>query len=179
MRAGNKPLHRPLERTYGDKDLPRQKARQDRVHRGRQAQDGYAAAGKARNPDYVFGNVLRLDFVQCSKNARYGQPKSSERIFNTGEGGLHPGLTDFTDYAAVQVASGRFGVHKQYLNNCRFIEIKIGQGAKPGIGGHLPGEKVTVEVSNARMIPSGSDAISPAPHHDIYSIEDLRQLFGL
>lgn len=97
-------------------------------------------------------------------------------IFNTGEGGLHPGLTDFTDYAAVQVASGRFGVHKQYLNNCRFIEIKIGQGAKPGIGGHLPGEKVTVEVSNARMIPSGSDAISPAPHHDIYSIEDLRQL---
>lgn len=104
------------------------------------------------------------------------QPKSSERFFNTGEGGLHPGLTDFTDYAAVQVASGRFGVHKQYLNNCRFIEIKIGQGAKPGIGGHLPGEKVTVEVSNARMIPSGSDAISPAPHHDIYSIEDLRQL---
>ena len=97
-------------------------------------------------------------------------------IFNTGEGGLHPGLSDFTDYAAVQVASGRFGVHKQYLNNCRFIEIKIGQGAKPGIGGHLPGEKVTVEVSNARMIPSGSDAISPAPHHDIYSIEDLRQL---
>ena len=88
-------------------------------------------------------------------------------IFNTGEGGLHPGLTDFTDYAAVQVASGRFGVHKQYLNNCRFIEIKIGQGAKPGIGGHLPGEKVTVEVSNARMIPSGSDAISPAPHHEI------------
>ena len=71
-------------------------------------------------------------------------------------------------YAVVQVASGRFGVHKDYLNNSRFIEIKIGQGAKPGIGGHLPGEKVNVEVSNARMIPEGSDAISPAPHHDIY-----------
>lgn len=97
-------------------------------------------------------------------------------LFNTGEGGMHPGLKEFGDCAVVQVASGRFGVHKAYLDNSRFIEIKIGQGAKPGIGGHLPGEKVTVEVSNARMIPAGSDAISPAPHHDIYSIEDLRQL---
>ncbi len=97
-------------------------------------------------------------------------------LFNTGEGGMHPGLKEFADCAVVQVASGRFGVHKAYLDDSRFIEIKIGQGAKPGIGGHLPGEKVTVEVSNARMIPPGSDAISPAPHHDIYSIEDLRQL---
>lgn len=56
------------------------------------------------------------------------------------------------------------------------LEIKIGQGAKPGIGGHLPGEKVNQEVSETRMIPIGSDAISPAPHHDIYSIEDLSQL---
>ena len=56
------------------------------------------------------------------------------------------------------------------------IEIKIGQGAKPGIGGHLPGEKVTAEVSSVRMIPQGTDALSPAPQHDIYSIEDLTQL---
>jgi glutamate synthase domain-containing protein 2 len=56
------------------------------------------------------------------------------------------------------------------------VEIKIGQGAKPGIGGHLPGEKVSADVSNTRMIPEGSDAISPAPQHDIYSIEDLSQL---
>jgi glutamate synthase domain-containing protein 2 len=56
------------------------------------------------------------------------------------------------------------------------VEIKIGQGAKPGIGGHLPGEKVSGEVSRTRMIPEGADAISPAPHHDIYSIEDLKQL---
>ena len=56
------------------------------------------------------------------------------------------------------------------------MEIKIGQGAKPGIGGHLPGEKVSQEVSQTRMIPEGSDALSPAPHHDIYSIEDLSQL---
>ena len=76
----------------------------------------------------------------------------------------------------VQVASGRFGVHKDYLQAGAAIEIKIGQGAKPGIGGHLPGEKIVGDISRTRMIPEGSDAISPAPHHDIYSIEDLRQL---
>ena len=74
------------------------------------------------------------------------------------------------------MASGRFGVDPHYLNAGAAIEIKIGQGAKPGIGGHLPGEKISAEVSRTRMIPEGTDAISPAPHHDIYSIEDLRQL---
>jgi len=74
------------------------------------------------------------------------------------------------------VASGRFGVHKDYLESGAAIEIKMGQGAKPGIGGHLPGEKVGMDISRTRMIPEGTDAISPAPHHDIYSIEDLRQL---
>jgi glutamate synthase domain-containing protein 2 len=76
----------------------------------------------------------------------------------------------------VQCASGRFGVHAGYLNAAAAVEIKIGQGAKPGIGGHLPGEKVSLGVSQTRMIPMGSDALSPAPQHDIYSIEDLRQL---
>ena len=74
------------------------------------------------------------------------------------------------------MASGRFGVHSDYLEAGAAIEIKMGQGAKPGIGGHLPGEKISSEVSKTRMIPQGTDAISPAPHHDIYSIEDLRQL---
>lgn len=97
-------------------------------------------------------------------------------FWNTGEGGLHPELYDFGQNAVVQVASGRFGVHPGYLQNSAVIEIKIGQGAKPGIGGHLPGEKVSDEVSLTRMIPAWSDAISPAPHHDIYSIEDLAQL---
>lgn len=97
-------------------------------------------------------------------------------MWNTGEGGLHKDLYQYTDHCIVQVASGRFGVHAEYLNAGKAIEIKIGQGAKPGIGGHLPGEKVGEEVSKTRMIPIGSDAISPAPHHDIYSIEDLRQL---
>ncbi|MDO5378863.1 MAG: glutamate synthase-related protein, partial [Clostridia bacterium] len=66
--------------------------------------------------------------------------------------------------------------HPDYLNAGAAVEIKMGQGAKPGIGGHLPGIKVGADISRTRMIPLGTDAISPAPHHDIYSIEDLRQL---
>ena len=83
---------------------------------------------------------------------------------------------EFGSHTIVQIASGRFGVHKDYLEAGAAIEIKIGQGAKPGIGGHLPGAKIVGDISKTRMIPEHSDAISPAPHHDIYSIEDLRQL---
>jgi glutamate synthase domain-containing protein 2 len=97
-------------------------------------------------------------------------------LWNTGEGGLHPKLYKYGNNTIVQVASGRFGVHPGYLDVARVVEIKIGQGAKPGIGGHLPGEKVTAQVSMTRMIPQGTDALSPAPQHDIYSIEDLAQL---
>lgn len=95
---------------------------------------------------------------------------------NTGEGGLHKDLYPYASNIIVQVASGRFGVHSEYLSKSAMVEIKIGQGAKPGIGGHLPGEKVGEEISKTRMIPVGTDALSPAPHHDIYSIEDLSQL---
>jgi glutamate synthase domain-containing protein 2 len=97
-------------------------------------------------------------------------------LWNTGEGGLHPKLYKYGNNTIVQVASGRFGVHPEYLDVAKVVEIKIGQGAKPGIGGHLPGEKVGAEVSSTRMIPRGTDALSPAPQHDIYSIEDLAQL---
>ena len=96
--------------------------------------------------------------------------------YNTGEGGLHEDFYCYGENTIVQVASGRFGVHEGYLKSGAAIEIKMGQGAKPGIGGHLPGTKIVGDVSRTRMIPEGSDAISPAPHHDIYSIEDLRQL---
>ena len=97
-------------------------------------------------------------------------------LYNTGEGGLHEDFYRYGANTVVQVASGRFGVHEGYLEAGAAIEIKMGQGAKPGIGGHLPGAKIVGDVSRTRMIPEGSDAISPAPHHDIYSIEDLRQL---
>ena len=75
-----------------------------------------------------------------------------------------------------QVASGRFGVTAEYLNQCREIEIKVAQGAKPGEGGQLPGFKVTEFIGRLRHAVPGTTLISPPPHHDIYSIEDLAQL---
>jgi glutamate synthase domain-containing protein 2 len=102
--------------------------------------------------------------------------KEAGVVMNTGEGGLHEDIYPYRSNVIVQVASGRFGVNPEYLNAGVAVEIKIGQGAKPGIGGHLPGEKIPLQVAKARMIPVGTDAISPAPQHDIYSIEDLRQL---
>lgn len=120
-----------------------------------------------------------MSFGSVSLNTQLALAKAAEELgtfFNTGEGGLHQDLEQYAKNTIVQVASGRFGVTPHYLNAGAAIEIKIGQGAKPGIGGHLPGEKINEEVSRTRMIPTGTDAISPAPHHDIYSIEDLRQL---
>ncbi len=115
-----------------------------------------------------------ISYNACLSLARAA--KAAGTYYNTGEGGLHPDLYEYGPHTIAQVASGRFGVHLEYLNTAAALEIKIGQGAKPGIGGHLPGEKVTHDISRTRMIPEGTDAISPAPHHDIYSIEDLRQL---
>ncbi|MEM1943884.1 MAG: glutamate synthase-related protein [Candidatus Caldarchaeum sp.] len=95
-------------------------------------------------------------------------------VAGTGEGGLHPEVRKCRRIT-VQWASARFGVDIDVLNTGLGVVIKIGQGAKPGIGGHLPGAKVTKLISEVRRIPVGVDAISPAPHHDIYSIEDLGQ----
>jgi glutamate synthase domain-containing protein 2/glutamate synthase domain-containing protein 1/glutamate synthase domain-containing protein 3 len=75
-----------------------------------------------------------------------------------------------------QVASGRFGVTIEYLNNCKELQIKIAQGAKPGEGGQLPGYKVNLEIAETRCATPGVTLISPPPHHDIYSIEDIKQL---
>ncbi|XCX38357.1 glutamate synthase large subunit [Kozakia baliensis] len=83
---------------------------------------------------------------------------------------------DNASSAIKQVASGRFGVTAEYLNNCREIEIKVAQGAKPGEGGQLPGFKVTELIGKLRHATPGVTLISPPPHHDIYSIEDLAQL---
>jgi glutamate synthase domain-containing protein 2 len=115
-----------------------------------------------------------ISYNVCESLARAAT--ESGTMCNTGEGGLHKDFYKYGKNTIVQCASGRFGVTRDYLNAGAGIEIKIGQGAKPGIGGHLPGEKVDAEVSATRMIPVGTDALSPAPHHDIYSIEDLKQL---
>lgn len=120
-----------------------------------------------------------MSYGSISYNAHKALAQAASKLgilYNTGEGGLHEDFYCYGENTIVQVASGRFGVHEEYLNAGAAIEIKMGQGAKPGIGGHLPGAKIVGDVSRTRMIPEGSDAISPAPHHDIYSIEDLRQL---
>ena len=120
-----------------------------------------------------------MSYGSISYNAHESLARAASELgifYNTGEGGLHEDFYCYGENTIVQVASGRFGVHKDYLEAGAAVEIKMGQGAKPGIGGHLPGTKIVGDVSRTRMIPEGSDAISPAPHHDIYSIEDLRQL---
>ena len=120
-----------------------------------------------------------MSYGSISYNAHASLARAASRLgilYNTGEGGLHEDFYRYGSNTIIQVASGRFGVHEDYLKAGAAIEIKMGQGAKPGIGGHLPGAKIVGDVSRTRMIPEGTDAISPAPHHDIYSIEDLRQL---
>ena len=120
-----------------------------------------------------------MSYGSISYNAHASLARAATELgicYNTGEGGLHEDFYCYGENTVVQVASGRFGVHKNYLEAAAAVEIKMGQGAKPGIGGHLPGTKIVGDISRTRMIPEGSDAISPAPHHDIYSIEDLRQL---
>jgi glutamate synthase domain-containing protein 2 len=123
--------------------------------------------------------VGHMSLGSISYNAQIALFKAATAIgtlVGTGEGGLHP---DFYKYGKVinsEVASGRFGINPPYLKKVSALEIKIGQGAKPGHGGHLPGEKTSQLISETRMIPKGTDALSPYPHHDIYSIEDLQQL---
>jgi glutamate synthase domain-containing protein 2/glutamate synthase domain-containing protein 1/glutamate synthase domain-containing protein 3 len=96
---------------------------------------------------------------------------------NTGEGGEDPvRFGDERRSAIKQVASGRFGVNAHYLANADELQIKIAQGAKPGEGGQLPGHKVDRYIASVRMTTPGVGLISPPPHHDIYSIEDLKQL---
>ena len=96
---------------------------------------------------------------------------------NSGEGGEDPERFDSEKCSAIkQVASGRFGVTRAYLVSAKEIQIKMAQGAKPGEGGHLPGKKVYPWIAKTRCSTPGVSLISPPPHHDIYSIEDLAQL---
>ena len=123
-----------------------------------------------------------MSYGAVSLNVHRALAMASQELgtyWNTGEGGLHEELYRYGKNTIVQVASGRFGVHPDYLRAGAAVEIKIGQGAKPGIGGHLTGAKIRGDIAKTRMVPEGIDAISPAPHHDIYSIEDLRQLVSM
>jgi len=119
--------------------------------------------------DMSFGALSGIPNIALAKTADL-----TGILTGTGEGGLYEKVRRYRRIT-VQWASARFGVDLDVLNTGIGVVIKIGQGAKPGIGGHLPGVKVTRPISETRRIPIGLDAISPAPHHDIYSIEDLGQ----
>ncbi|SHJ99379.1 glutamate synthase (NADPH/NADH) large chain [Geosporobacter subterraneus DSM 17957] len=126
-----------------------------------------------------------ISFGSISKEAHETLAVAMNRLggkSNSGEGGedtkrYYSDINGNIRRSAVkQIASGRFGVTIDYLVNCDEIQIKMAQGAKPGEGGHLPGKKVTAEIAKIRHAIPGIDLISPPPHHDIYSIEDLAQL---
>ena len=126
-----------------------------------------------------------MSFGSISKEAHETLAIAMNRIggrSNTGEGGEDPKRFEPDEHgnlrrsAIKQVASGRFGVTNEYLVNADELQIKMAQGAKPGEGGQLPGHKVFDEIAKVRLSTPGVELISPPPHHDIYSIEDLAQL---
>ncbi|MGZ7047389.1 MAG: glutamate synthase-related protein [Methanobacterium sp.] len=120
--------------------------------------------------------VAAMSFGALSKEAKIALAMGATlagTATNTGEGGMLPEERKYANKLIAQYASGRFGVSADYLNNSEAVEIKIGQGAKSGMGGHLLGEKVTAEVSKIRKIEEGADALSPARHMDIVGPEDL------
>ncbi len=122
-----------------------------------------------------------MSFGSISREAHENLAQAMNAIggkSNSGEGGESVDrLYDMNRRSSIkQVASGRFGVTTEYLVNCTELQIKMAQGAKPGEGGHLPGHKVSEEIGKVRHSTPGIDLISPPPHHDIYSIEDLAQL---
>ena len=121
--------------------------------------------------------VAAMSFGAISREAKIAIARATSRVgvaVNTGEGGMLPEEREEAKLLIAQYASGRFGVTVDYLTSADAIEIKIGQGAKPGQGGLLMGEKVTREIALLRGIPQGADAISPARHLDIVGPEDLR-----
>ena len=121
-----------------------------------------------------------MSYGSISQEAHECMAKAMNRLggkSNSGEGGELPERFGTELNSAVkQVASGRFGVTRDYLLSAKEIQIKMAQGAKPGEGGHLPGAKVTESVAKTRCSTPGISLISPPPHHDIYSIEDLAEL---
>jgi len=124
----------------------------------------HGALSKEAHETLAIG-MNRIKGASCSGEG--GEDKNRFKLMSNG---------DSSNSRVKQIASARFGVTINYLNNCNEIEIKIAQGAKPGEGGQLPGFKVTKEIAKLRYSTPGVSLISPPPHHDIYSIEDLAQL---
>lgn len=141
--------------------------------------------GEAPEPEAATALYQRFDSAAMSIGALSPEAHESLAIAmnrlgghsNSGEGGEDPRRFGTERNSRIkQIASGRFGVTPHYLINADVLQIKIAQGAKPGEGGQLPGDKVTAEIAKLRFSVPGVALISPPPHHDIYSIEDLAQL---
>jgi glutamate synthase (NADPH/NADH) large chain len=126
--------------------------------------------------------ISSMSFGSQNETAFRAYAEAGERlnmVTMNGEGGeIKDMLGRYKKTRGAQVASGRFGINVELANAVAFLEIKIGQGAKPGEGGHLPGSKVTAKIAAARNATIGSDLISPSNNHDIYSIEDLAQIIS-
>ena len=124
--------------------------------------------------------IASMSFGSQNETAFRAYAEGADRlnmVSMNGEGGeIKDMLGKYPRTRGQQIASGRFGVNAELLNSSNLLEIKIGQGAKPGEGGHLPGSKVTAKIAEARNATIGSDLISPSNNHDIYSIEDLAQM---
>ena len=121
--------------------------------------------------------VGAMSFGALSKEAKIAVAKASTiagTATNTGEGGMLPEERENASLLIAQYSTGRFGVTEDYIKGADAIEIKIGQGAKPGQGGLLPGDKVTEDISKLRNVPMGEDVHSPPSHPDIKSIDDLK-----
>jgi len=119
-----------------------------------------------------------MSFGALSKEAKTALAKASSiagTSENTGEGGMLPEERQYSNILIAQYSTGRFGVTDDYLKSADAIEIKIGQGAKPGQGGLLPADKVTEEVAKVRNVPMGQDVHSPPAHPDIFTIDDLKK----
>ncbi len=143
------------------------------------------------NKDYInigIGNhalpfvISSMSFGSQSETAFRAYAEASYQLNMlsiSGEGGeIKSLLGRYPNNRGMQIASGRFGVNVEFVNSSHWLEIKIGQGAKPGEGGHLPSNKVTVKIADARNTSPNTDLISPSNNHDIYSIEDLAQIIS-
>jgi glutamate synthase domain-containing protein 2 len=122
--------------------------------------------------------IPAMSFGALSKEAKIALAKASSLAgiaTNTGEGGMLPEERANAKLLVAQYSTGRFGVNEEYIKSADAIEIKIGQGAKPGQGGLLPANKVTEEIARVRDVPMGKDIHSPPAHPDIFSIDDLKK----
>jgi len=122
--------------------------------------------------------ISAMSFGALSKEAKTALAKASTLVGtseNTGEGGVLPEERQYAKILIIQYSTGRFGITEEILKTADAVEIKIGQGGKPGQGGLLPADKVTEEIARIRNVPMGKDIHSPPAHPDIFSIDDLKK----